>query len=138
MSMTEEAPIAFIDLKAQQARIRDQIDARVKAVLDHGQYINGPEVTELEKALAEWTGAEDVVLVGNGTEALEIAIMGEGIGYGDAVFIPAFTYNATCSAVMMSHATPVFVDVDAKSFNLDPADLEAKIEEVLKEGPGPS
>ena len=110
-------PIAFIDLKAQQEIIRPEIDARIKAVLDHGQYINGPEVIELEKALAEWTGAADVVLAGNGTESLEIAMLGEGIGYGDAVFIPAFTYNATASAVLMAGATPVFVDVDIPTYN---------------------
>ena len=132
--MTQNDPIAFIDLKAQQEAIRPQIDERIKAVLDHGQYINGPEVLELEKALAEWTGAADVVLAGNGTESLEIAMMGEGIGHGDAVFIPAFTYNATASAVMMTGATPVFVDVDASHFNMDPADLEAKIDAVVTDG----
>ncbi len=132
--MSQNDPIAFIDLKAQQAAIRPEIDARIKAVLDHGQYINGPEVLELEKELAEWTGAADVVLAGNGTESLEIAMMGEGIGYGDAVFIPAFTYNATASAVLMAGATPVFVDVDASNFNIDATDLEAKIEAVIAEG----
>ena len=128
------APIQFIDLKAQQSRIRKDVDARIQAVLDHGAYINGPEIGELEKALADWTGAADVVLCGNGTEALEIAMMGEGIGPQDAVFIPAFTYNATASAVMMVGATPVFVDVEEKNFNIDPSDLEAKIEAVLGDG----
>ena len=130
----ELAPIQFIDLNAQQARIRDDVEARIKAVLDHGAYINGPEIADLEKALADWTGAADVVLCGNGTEALEIAMMGEGVGPGDAVFIPAFTYNATASAVLMVGATPVFVDVDETTFNIDPADLEAKVKAVLETG----
>jgi len=127
-------PISFIDLKAQQARIRPQIEARFSTVLDHGQYINGPEITELEQALAHMTGAEDVVLCGNGTEALEFAMMGEGIGPGDAVFIPAFTYAATASAVLMAGATPVFVDVDAQTFNMDPVDLAAKVQAIVVEG----
>ena len=129
-----QTKIDFIDLKAQQARIRPQIEERIQAVLDHGQYINGPEIGELETALAEWTGAADVVLCGNGTEALEIAMMGEDVGPHDAIFIPAFTYNATASAVLMVGATPIFVDVDPATFNMDPADLEARIEQVLQEG----
>jgi len=133
-AVAELPPVQFIDLKAQQARIRADVDARIQAVLDHGAYINGPEIAELEKALAERTGAADVVLCGNGTEALEIAMMGEGIGTGDAVFIPAFTYNATASAVMMVGATPVFVDVEAQTFNIDPQDLEAKVKAVRDEG----
>ena len=127
-------PVQFIDLKAQQARIRDDVDSRIQAVLDHGAYINGPEIAELEKALAARTGAADVVLCGNGTEALEIAMMGDGIGHNDAVFIPAFTYNATASAVLMVGATPVFVDVEEKTFNIDPVDLEAKVKAVKNEG----
>ncbi len=130
----DDAPIAFVDLKAQQARIRPQIEAALSAVLDHGQYINGPEIGELENALASWTGAADVVLCGNGTEALEIAMMGEGIGHGDAVFTPAFTYNATASAILMVGAEPVFVDVEAETFNMDAADLARKIEAVQREG----
>ena len=127
-------PINFVDLKAQQALIRDRIDAGIAAVLDHGKYITGPEHDELEKALAEWTGAADVVLCGNGTEALEIAMMGEGVGQGDAVFIPGFTYNATASAVLMVGATPVFVDVDEATRNIDPEDLVRRIEAVKAQG----
>jgi len=132
--MKKETSIAFIDLKAQQKRIRSQVEARLSAVLDHGQYINGPEITELEEALSTFTGARDVVLCGNGTEALEFAMMSEGIGAEDAVFIPAFTYNATASAVLMTGAHPVFVDVDAATFNMDPADLAAKVNAVVQEG----
>ncbi len=130
----KETPISFIDLKAQQRRIRPQVEARLAAVMDHGQYIHGPEIAELEKALADFTGAKDVVLCGNGTEALEFAMMGEGIGPGDAVFIPAFTYAATASAVIMAGARPVFVDVDAATFNMDPLDLEIKVKTVVGEG----
>ncbi len=128
------APIAFIDLKAQQAGIRDRIEARLKAVLDHGQYINGPEIGELEEALAARAGAADAVAVASGTDALIIAMMGEGIGAGDAAFIPSFTYNATVNAVLVCGAQPIFVDVDRKTFNMDPDDLTAKIEAVKAEG----
>ncbi len=127
-------PINFVDLKAQQALIRDDVERRIKDVLDHGAYINGPEIGKLEKALSQWTGAEDVVLCGNGTEALEIAMMGASVGQGDAVFIPAFTYNATASAVLMVGATPVFVDVYEDTFNMDAADLEIKVEAVALKG----
>jgi dTDP-4-amino-4,6-dideoxygalactose transaminase len=131
---TPPSPIAFIDLKAQQALIRDRIDARFKAVLDHGAYINGPEVRELEAALAEFTGAAEVLAVGNGTDALVMPMMAMDLGKDDAVFIPAFTYNATASAVVLAGATPVFVDVRARDFNLDPADLERRIEQVKRDG----
>lgn len=127
-------PIAFIDLKAQQARIRDKVEARLKAVLDHGQYINGPELAELEEQLCAFTGAADCVGVASGTDSLIIAIMGEGIGAGDAVFIPGFTYNATANAVLLAGATPVFVDVKPDTFNMDPADLAMKIEAVKEAG----
>jgi dTDP-4-amino-4,6-dideoxygalactose transaminase len=131
---TPPSPIAFIDLKAQQARIRDRIEARFKAVLDHGAYINGPEVRELEEALCGFTGAARALAVGNGTDALVIPMMAMDLKPGDAVFIPAFTYNATASAVMMAGAEPVFVDVRARDFNIDPDDLERRIEAVKREG----
>ncbi len=127
-------PIAFIDLKAQQRPIRERIETRIKAVLDHGAYINGPEIAELEEALAARTGASDVVAVSSGTDALVIAMMGEEIGEGDAVFIPSFTYNATANAVLVCGATPVFVDVRRDTFNMDPVDLRDKIDAVIAEG----
>jgi len=132
--MTDEQPIQFMDLKAQQARIRDGLEARLKAVLDHGRYINGPELDELEATLCDFTGAADCVGVASGTDSLIIAMMGEGLGAGDAVFIPSVTYNATVNAVILAGATPVFVDVRHDTFNMDPADLAAKIESVLKAG----
>ena len=128
------SPIAFIDLKAQQARIRDKVEARFKAVLDHGAYINGPEVCELEEALCAFTGAGKALAVANGTDALVIPMMAMGLTAEDAVFIPGFTYNATCGAVMLAGATPVFVDVRAQDFNLDPEHLERSIAEVEREG----
>jgi dTDP-4-amino-4,6-dideoxygalactose transaminase len=132
--MQPPAPIAFIDLKAQQARIRGRIEARFTAVLDHGAYINGPEVRELEEALCAFTGAPRALAVANGTDALIIPMLAMGLGPDDAVFIPAFTYNATANAVILAGATPVFVDVRAGDFNIDPDDLERRIEAVKREG----
>lgn len=129
-----DTSIAFIDLKAQQARIRERVEARIKAVLDHGRYINGPEIEELEERLKAHCGAVDAVAVGNGTDALLLALWGEDIGPGDAVFVPSFTYNATVNAVLVCRATPIMVDVDTRSFNMCPKDLSAKIEQVKEAG----
>ena len=128
------SPIAFVDLKAQQARLRGGIEARFKTVLDHGAYINGPEVAELEAALCAFTGAGKVLAVASGTDALVMPMMAMGLGRGDAVFLPAFTYNATASAVILAGATPVFVDLRGRDFGLDPHDLERRIAEVKREG----
>ena len=130
-------PIAFIDLKAQQARIRPTIEARFKAVLDHGGYINGPEVAELEAALCGFTGACKALAAASGTDALMIPMMAMDLKPADAVFLPAFTYNATASAVVLSGATPVFVDARARDFNLDPEDLERRIAEAKGRGLNP-
>ncbi len=127
-------PIKFVDLQTQQARIRPQLESRIRTVLDHGRYIDGPEIAELENALSELTGAAGVVLCGSGTQALEIAMLSEGVGPGDAVFIPAFTYNATATAVMMLGASPVFVDVDTDTFNMSADDLRQKIERTRRLG----
>ncbi|MBL9011837.1 MAG: DegT/DnrJ/EryC1/StrS family aminotransferase [Alphaproteobacteria bacterium] len=127
-------PILFFDLKTPSKRLRADIERRLNAILDHGQYIGGPEVTELEQKLAAFTGARHALAVASGTDALVIALMGEEIGPGDAVFLPAFTYNATANAVLMTGATPVFVDVDRQTCNIDPIQLEAAIERVVAEG----
>ncbi|MBI1239167.1 MAG: aminotransferase class I/II-fold pyridoxal phosphate-dependent enzyme [Alphaproteobacteria bacterium] len=127
-------PIQFFDLKTQAKRLRADIDRRIAAVLDHGAYIGGPEVGELETRLAAFTGARECVAVASGTDALLIAIMGEGVGPGDAVFLPAFTYNATANAILIAGGTPVFVDVERETANLDPADLERRIAATLAEG----
>ncbi len=126
--------IAFIDLKAQQRRIRPRIEARLKAVLDHGRYIAGPEIEELEALLAERTGAAAAVACASGTAALIIPLLAAGVDTGDAVFIPAFSYNATANAVLLTGATPVFVDIDPATFNMDPADLEARVNDIKREG----
>lgn len=117
----------FIDLAAQQARIKDKIDANIQRVLAHGQYILGPEVTELEEKLAAFTGAKHCITVANGTDALQIAQMTFGIGPGDEVITPGFTYIATAETVALLGAKPVYVDVCPKTYNLDPTKLEAAI-----------
>ena len=119
--------IEFIDLKAQQARIKDQIDAAIQRVLAHGQYILGPEVAELEEKLAAYTGARHCITVANGTDALQIAQMALGIGPGDEVITPGFTYIATAETVALLGAKPVYVDIDPRTYNLDPALLAAAI-----------
>ena len=126
--------IAFIDLKAQQRRIRGAVEKRLQAVLDHGQYIAGPEIEELEEKLSARTGARGVVACASGTAALIIPLLSRGVGKGDAVFIPAFTYNATANAVLLTGATPIFVDIEEDTFNIDPADLERRIKMVREAG----
>lgn len=119
--------IEFIDLKAQQSRIKAEIDAGIQRVLAHGQYILGPEVKELEEKLAAYVGAKYCITCANGTDALQIAQMAFGIGPGDEVITPGFTYIATAETVAILGATPVYVDVDPKTYNLDVAQLEAAI-----------
>jgi len=119
--------IEFIDLKTQQALIKDKIDANIQRVLGHGQYILGPEVNELEEKLASFVGAKYCISVANGTDALQIAQMALGIGPGDEVITPGFTYIATAETVALLGAKPVYVDVDPRTYNLDPALLEAAI-----------
>jgi len=124
----------FIDLAAQQYRIRDKIENRMKKVLDHGQYIMGPEISELEEKLADYVGVQHAVGVGSGTDALLIPLMAYGIEQGDAVFTTTFTFIATAEVIQILRATPVFVDIDPKTFNIDPDKLERSINEVIKEG----
>jgi len=133
--MTDEAkPVPFLDLKAQQARIAPDLRRRLDAVLAHCQFVLGPEVAELEAALSAYCGAAHCVTVSSGTDALQIAMMAEGIGRGDAVFLPAFTYTATAEVPLVLGATPVFVDVDPRSFQIDPAALRARIDDVRRAG----
>jgi UDP-2-acetamido-2-deoxy-ribo-hexuluronate aminotransferase len=119
--------IEFIDLKAQQNRIKDKIDAGIQSVLTHGQYILGPEVTELEEKLAAYVGVKYCITCANGTDALQIAQMAFGIGPGDEVITPGFTYIATAETVALLGAKPVYVDVNSKTYNLDVEKLEAAI-----------
>jgi UDP-2-acetamido-2-deoxy-ribo-hexuluronate aminotransferase len=117
----------FIDLKTQYQRLKADINAGIQRVLDHGQYILGPEVAELEEKLASYTGSKYCITVANGTDALQIAQMALGIGPGDEVITPGFTYIATAETVALLGAKPVYVDVDPRTYNLDPAPLEAAI-----------
>lgn len=117
----------FIDLKSQYRQLKTQIDAGIQRVLDHGQYILGPEVAELEEKLAAYTGAKYCISVANGTDALQIALMALGVGPGDEVITPGFTYIATAETVALLRAKPVYVDIDPRTYNLDPALLEAAI-----------
>jgi len=119
--------IDFIDLKAQQNRIKDKIDAGIQNVLTHGQYILGPEVIELEEKLAAYVGAKHCITCANGTDALQIAQMAFGIGPGDEVITPGFTYIATAETVALLGAKPVYVDVNPKTYNLNVEKLEAAI-----------
>jgi len=127
-------PITFLDLKAQQARLGPALRARIDTVLAHCQFILGPEVTELEQRLATYGGAQHCVAVSSGTDALQIAMMAENIGRGHAVFLPAFTYTATAEVPLVLGATPVFVDVDPHTFQIDPADLQRRIASIKAQG----
>jgi UDP-2-acetamido-2-deoxy-ribo-hexuluronate aminotransferase len=117
----------FIDLKSQYRRLKKDIDAGIQRVLDHGQYILGPEVGELEEKLAAYTGAKHCITVANGTDALQIAQMALGIGPDDEVITPGFTYIATAETVALLRAKPVYVDIAPSTYNLDPALLEAAL-----------
>ncbi|WP_417339153.1 DegT/DnrJ/EryC1/StrS family aminotransferase [Halomonas kashgarensis] len=117
----------FIDLAAQQARIKDKIDAGIQRVLAHGKYILGPEVHELEEKLADYIGAKYCITCANGTDALQIAQMALGIGPGDEVITPGFTYIATAETIALLSAKPVYVDIDPGTYNLDPTKLEEAI-----------
>lgn len=130
----DAGPIRFFDLETPKKMLRADIEKRWQRILDHGAFIGGPEVTELETALAGLTGAKHGLAVASGTDALVIALMGEDVKATDAVFIPGFTYNATANAVLVAGATPVFVDVDAHTCNMDAAHLEAQVEAVVREG----
>lgn len=131
----EQVPaLEFAGLKAQQAALGDAITARMNAVLRHGQYIMGPEIAELEAALAQHCGARHAIAVSSGTDALVAALMVLGVGPGDAVFVPGFTFPATAEAVLLIGAEPVFVDVDPELFTLDPAHLQYRIDDVNQTG----
>lgn len=126
--------IAFIDLKAQQAVIREKVDAGLARVLDHGAYVMGPEVFEFESRLASFAGAQHAISCANGTDALHLVLMCEGVGPGDAVFVPSFTFVATGEAPLLVGATPVFVDVCEDSYNMDPQSLLLAIASAKEAG----
>lgn len=120
----------FIDLPAQQRRIKDTIDANIQKVLAHGQYIMGPEISELEKRLAAFTGTRHAISCASGTDALLMALMAYGVGPGDAVFTTPFTFIATAEVISLLGATPVFVDIDPATFNIDPVKLKQAVTAV--------
>jgi dTDP-4-amino-4,6-dideoxygalactose transaminase len=132
------APTQFIDLAAQQKLIRPQLEVAIKKVLDHGQYIMGPEVKEFEGQLLEFTGAKHALTCANGTDALSLVMMAWGVGMGDAVFVPSFTYVATAEAPAQLGATPFFVDVLEDTFNIDPNSFKQAIIDCRKLGLNPS
>lgn len=119
--------IQFIDLKAQYQALKSSIDARIHKVLDHGQYIMGPEVAELERKLAEYTGARHCIAVASGTEALLIALMALDVKPGDEIITTPFTFVATAEVIALLGATPVFVDIEPDTCNIDASKIEAAI-----------
>ncbi|WP_429192646.1 DegT/DnrJ/EryC1/StrS family aminotransferase [Aeromonas salmonicida] len=124
----------FIDLAAQYQHLKQKIDQRIQQVLEHGHYIMGPEVAELEAKLADYVGVKHVITCANGTDALTLAMMAMGVKPGDAIFCPTFTFFATAETIAYEGATPVFVDSDPDTFNISPQDLEKQIQRVLAEG----
>ena len=124
----------FLDLKTQQKRIRKTLEKRINKILDHGAYIMGPEVFELEDKLADYCGAKHAISCSSGTDALLIPLMAWGVGPGDAVFTTPFTYVATAEVISILGATPIFVDVYESTFNIDCDKLETEINKVIKEG----
>lgn len=124
--------IEFCDLKAQQARIKDKIDAGIQRVLEHGKYILGPEVADLEEKLAAFVGVKHCITCANGTDALQIAQMAVGVTHGDEVITPGFTYIATAETVALLGAKPVYVDINPQTYNLDPTLIESAITERTK------
>jgi len=126
----------FIDLQAQQKLIRKDIDKRIKKVLDHGKYIMGPEVFELEEKLAKFVDCRHAISVSSGTDALLMALMAGNIGKGDIVFTTPFTFIATASVIRLVNAIPVFVDILPDTFNMDPEKLESVIKQIIQSGKG--
>ena len=121
------SPLNFIDLASQQEKIRPEIEKAIEKVLNHGQYIMGPEVKEFESELLEFTGTKYALGCANGTDALSLVLMSWNIGHGDAIFVPSFTYIATAEAPAQLGATPFFVDVCEKTFNINPTSFKQAI-----------
>lgn len=128
------APIKFIDLAAQQAQIREKVDAAIARVLDHGAYIMGPEVGLFEKQLSEYCGARHAIGCSNGTDAIVLCLMAKGLQPGEAVFCPSFTFAATAEAVAALGGTAFFVDIDLETYNIDVESLKAAIRQAKDEG----
>src|ERR1700751_4021811 len=131
------APIPFIDVAAQRRRLGDRIDAAVARVLGHCQFILGPEGRELEAALEAFCGARHAVTCASGTDALLMVLMARGVGPGDAVICPSFTFGATAEVVARVGATPVFADIDAATFNIAPESAERAVAAARQAGLNP-
>jgi dTDP-4-amino-4,6-dideoxygalactose transaminase len=138
LKVDKKKQLNFIDLDAQQTQIRAGIDRAIQNVLDHGQYILGPEVSKLENALANFAGAKHAIGCANGTDALTIVLMAWGVGAGDAVFVPSFTYVASAEAPAQLGATPFFVDTLRETFNIDPESFARAIAEAKNQGLRPA
>ena len=136
MTSYPDQKIDFIDLKAQQKKIRPSLDRRIAKVLDNGKYILGPEVTELEELLARYVGKKHCVSCGNGTDALLMALMAYDARPGDAIFTSPFTFIATAEVIALTGATPVFVEIGERTYNIDPASLATAIESLGRTKPG--
>jgi dTDP-4-amino-4,6-dideoxygalactose transaminase len=126
--------IAFIDLQAQRRRLGEPLNAAIQAAVEGGQWVLGPQVAQFEKDIAQWAGVRHAIACANGTDALLLVLRAWGVGPGDAVFVPAFTFAATGEVVALAGASPVFVDVLPDTFNMDPASLEAAIALVKTDG----
>ncbi len=126
--------IPFVDLKSQYAAIKDKVDAGIRRVLDHGQYVMGPEIAECERRLAAFGGAKRCLTVSSGTDALVAPLMALGVGPGDAVFVPTFTFTATAEVAVLVGASPVYVDVHPRLFNIDLDHLARQIAAVREAG----
>ena len=125
----------FIDLATQQKRIREKLEKNIMAVLDHGKYIMGPEVVEIEQRLAEYVGVKHAIGCSSGTDALLMALMAYNVGPGDAIFTTPFTFIATAEVISLLGATPIFVDIDPETFNISPQELEKAIDALKKNDP---
>ncbi|MFD2206834.1 DegT/DnrJ/EryC1/StrS family aminotransferase [Kiloniella antarctica] len=132
--MNDKTKIPFIDLKSQRLRLSGAIEASVQKVIEHGQFIMGPEVREFEKALEKYTGAKNVISCANGTDAISLALMALDIQPGEVVFVPAFTFAATAEAVALLGAIPYFVDVDEATFLISYESLKRSILDAEKQG----
>jgi UDP-2-acetamido-2-deoxy-ribo-hexuluronate aminotransferase len=124
--------VPFIDLKTQYKALKSSIDSRIQKVLDHGAYINGPEVVEVEKVLADFTGVKHCLAIASGTDALTVPLMALGIGTGDEVITTAFSFIATAETIVLAGATPVYVDIDPMTYNIDVKEIEKAISSKTK------
>jgi dTDP-4-amino-4,6-dideoxygalactose transaminase len=127
-------PVAFIDLQAQRRRLGEPLNKAIQAAVEGGQWILGPQVVQFEKNIAAWAGVKHAIACANGTDALLLVLRAWGVGPGDAVFVPAFTFAATGEVVALAGASPVFVDVLPDTFNMDPDSLEVAIAQVQRDG----